>query len=189
MNSKYLITSLHRSLCYLIYCLIQLIISIMLLIYVMMMNNQLGHFGQKQSLYKPPVMICEGLLAFTICTDLVLKILMEGRVLQINIQYFYTYQRNSSQQAPMYQTFVPFYQLSLYYDEIYGISLISMRYLSLTVRMVVLLKQSYFVKLMQQQRDILIFKRSKNQDLSILDISSEILNDSQFVETMKLVSE
>ncbi|CAD8165328.1 unnamed protein product [Paramecium pentaurelia] len=180
MNSKYLITSLHRSLCYLTYCLIQLIISTMLLIYVIL---------DRHNLDKPPVLICEGLLTFTICTDLALKVLMEGRVLQIIILYFYSNQRNSSQQPGMCQTFVHFCQSSLYYDEIFGISLISMRYLSLTVRMVVLLKQSYFVQMMQQQRDILIFKRSKNQDLSILDISSEILNDSQFVETMKLVSE
>ncbi|CAD8112832.1 unnamed protein product [Paramecium primaurelia] len=47
----------------------------------------------------------------------------------------------------------------------------------------------YFVQMMHKQRDILIFIRSKNQDLSILDISSGILNDSQFVITMKLVSE
>ncbi|CAD8210127.1 unnamed protein product [Paramecium pentaurelia] len=49
--------------------------------------------------------------------------------------------------------------------------------------------RQYFVQMMHKQRDILIFKGSKNQDLSILDISSGILNDSQFVETMKLVSE
>ncbi|CAK91617.1 unnamed protein product (macronuclear) [Paramecium tetraurelia] len=138
--------------------------------------SKLGHFGSTQSLDKPPVLICEGLLTFTICADLALKVLMEGR------EFFTT--------AWNVLDFCAFLSIILlYYDEIFGISLMSMRYLSLTVRMVVLFKQSYFVQMMQQQRDILIFKRSKNHDLSILDISSEILNDSQFVETMKLVSE
>ncbi|CAK76100.1 unnamed protein product (macronuclear) [Paramecium tetraurelia] len=88
-------------------------------------------------------------------------------------------------------------QQEVHYDELFGISLISMRYLSLTVRLVVLLKQqgiilqirSYVIQMMQQQRDILIFNKSRNQDLSILDLSSEILNDSQFVETMKLIGD
>ncbi|CAK81153.1 unnamed protein product (macronuclear) [Paramecium tetraurelia] len=144
---------------------------------------RLCHLGSTQSLENPLVLICEGVLTFTICTDLTLKVLMEGR------EFFTTAWNVLDFCAFLSIILCIRLQYEVYYDEIFGISLISMRYLSLTVRMVVLLKQSYFVQKMQQQRDILIFKRSRNQDLSILDMSSEILNDSQFVETMKLVSE
>lgn len=42
---------------------------------------------------------------------------------------------------------------------------------------------------MQQQRDILIYRKVRLNDLSALDVSSEIIYDSEFVERMKLVSE
>ncbi|CAD8126722.1 unnamed protein product [Paramecium sonneborni] len=152
MNSKYLITSIQRSICYLFYCLLQLIISTMLLAYVLL---------DDQNLQKPIVLILEALLTLTICTDIALKVITEGIA-------FFTAAWNIFDFCA-FLSIIAFIKLQqeVYYDEIFGISLISMRYLSLTVRLVVLLKQSYFVQMMQQQRDILLFKKSRNQDHSM----------------------
>ncbi|CAD8066769.1 unnamed protein product [Paramecium primaurelia] len=143
------------------------------------------------SLEKPFVLILEGLLTLTICTDIALKVITEGLVLQFIILYFNTNQRYSSHQLGIFQIQVHFYQSQLVQE--CNKKYIMMNFLGFHLFQCVichlLFVQSYAIQMMQQQSDILIYKKSRNQDLSILDISSEILNDSQFVETMKLVSD
>ncbi|CAD8211421.1 unnamed protein product [Paramecium pentaurelia] len=144
------------------------------------------------SLEKPFVLILEGLLTLTICTDIVLKVITEGLVLQFIILYFNTNQRYSSQQLGIFQIQVHFYQSQLVQEcnkKYIMMNFLGFHLFQCVICHLLFVQLSYAIQMMQQQRDILIYKKSRNQDLSILDISSEILNDSQFVETMKLVSD